>query len=477
MQTALLTYVASNCSETSAEAVSSGQGLRVSSALRSQKTDTLFTKILEQGIAVNVPIILGGDAAQVISTDDGNGSDQDAAADVCSLLAQMMVMQSSGQPDGTEIADGKNVNGILSVINEVGTAADSELKGLEHAASVILQNNGKAAEVLSAKAAARSAADMNEGPANSKAAGKPFETVLSGIAEAMKNELTRNKTAVGAEALGTTENTAAAAGTVVSSELQNIVISTGLKENRPATANNDGSKTAVLPEELSMASSGTASATQNKAAAGPAASGSNSNNNDPGTSQDESSFGGHISRDKNKTNEAGTAANGANQMQRGAEIKGETMAEKTASIERALNSFTNDLRSLRSGNQEIRIVLEPESLGVLIISVLKTDSGISAKIKSEDKEVVAIISDQLQKLVSSMQNKGIKVNDVDVVYSQTEQNTNFTQQGFSQARDESSRGYKPSADSTREAEASMNDVWQNFYSGETDSDAMVDYRV
>jgi len=153
------------------------------------------------------------------------------------------------------------------------------------------------------------------------------------------------------------------------------------------------------------------------------------------------------------------------------------VAEKTAAVERALSRFADDIISVRGGSREIRIVLEPESLGVVTISVVKNENGISAKIKSEDREIAAIISDQVQRLVSSMESKGITVKDIDVAYSQTEQNAGFTRQGFSQARDESPKGSALPAERDSSDDMPNPEIWQTLYDGGTTGDTTVEYRV
>ncbi|MGE4353947.1 MAG: flagellar hook-length control protein FliK [Oscillospiraceae bacterium] len=100
---------------------------------------------------------------------------------------------------------------------------------------------------------------------------------------------------------------------------------------------------------------------------------------------------------------------------------------KSDAVERALNRFADDLREVGSGNSEIRIVLEPESLGALKISVSHGANGISAKIISDDKGTCAIISEHIQRLIDSIEDKGIKVEKFDVAFGQTGQDSGFTE--------------------------------------------------
>jgi flagellar hook-length control protein FliK len=113
--------------------------------------------------------------------------------------------------------------------------------------------------------------------------------------------------------------------------------------------------------------------------------------------------------------------------------------EKSIAVERAFTGFDIDLRSVRAESHEIRLVLEPENLGEIAITVVKKEDGISAKIRSEDREVCAAVSNHLQKLVNSIENKGITLNSVDIILGQAEGGMTFSQ-GFSSSGQEQQRG-------------------------------------
>lgn len=115
-------------------------------------------------------------------------------------------------------------------------------------------------------------------------------------------------------------------------------------------------------------------------------------------------------------------------------------AEKAAAVDKAFLRLTDDVRGLQAGRHEISIELEPESLGSLIISVVKTERGISATIRAEDKELCALMTDRLQQLISSMETKGIGVQDVEVLHTPGERGMDFSGQAFSQQREQASGG-------------------------------------
>lgn len=480
MQTTLITYlpVTTNGVEPASEVVTTGQGMRISAAARPQTSESLFTTILQKGIAVTAPLntatgLGNGEIPIIAGTDEANDSSGDQPEDICSLMMQMLVLQSGGTTcaGSNETSEEKTAGGVRGVINEIAVGTDAAAStGLTHAAAVILQNDGKAAEVLSAMAFTKPGAGNGGQTEGDQAA--PFNSVLAGISDAIRNELMQKDANQTTPTVGETSASSAASATVVSeTSVRDLAatVSAGKK-----TTISESSTDGITQDNESVVSSNSPAEKMNPATT-PA---DIANGDDAGGSKnEESSFAGLLSKDKKKDSQTSAAENGgASQIV--SSLKSETAAEKTSAVERALNKFTDDLRSITGGNQEIQIVLEPESLGVLTISVIKTESGISAKIKAEDREVAAIISDHVQKLISSMESKGITVSDVDVVYSQTEQNTGgFTQQGFSQARDESSRGYTPQPERNAEEDTANPEVWQTLYGGENSGDMTVEYRV
>ncbi|MGI5935665.1 MAG: flagellar hook-length control protein FliK [Oscillospiraceae bacterium] len=156
--------------------------------------------------------------------------------------------------------------------------------------------------------------------------------------------------------------------------------------------------------------------------------------------------------------------------------RGAAAAEKSVAVERALNSFLEDLRSTESGGREIRIVLEPESLGELRISVTSTEKGIVAKIKSEDREICAIISDQIQKLVQSMENKGITVENVDVLFEQAGRDMNSGKSLGGDAERHPNRGYKDE-NNIDSVDGQGIYAWKGILDAAAEDDGALEYRV
>ena len=157
---------------------------------------------------------------------------------------------------------------------------------------------------------------------------------------------------------------------------------------------------------------------------------------------------------------------------------GSEPVSKSVSVTRALNRFVDEFRAVEADSREIRIVLEPEHYGTLTISVSRKKDGISAIIRSEEREVCAVITQQIQKLIASMESKGIAVEDVDVVFGGMEQNLSFSQNG-SGGRKERSSGYsvKPGEKTGVSDSAGFFDLWYHPAPGAGELSGTVEYRI
>ncbi|HBR09436.1 MAG TPA: hypothetical protein DD735_11175, partial [Clostridiales bacterium] len=145
---------------------------------------------------------------------------------------------------------------------------------------------------------------------------------------------------------------------------------------------------------------------------------------------------------------------------------------------RALDRLPEDLRGVKAGVSEIRIVLEPETLGVLTISVSRGANGISAKIKADSKEACGIITDQIQRLILDIEDKGITVENMDVVYGQMEHDLDFSQNRRggreSESRSHSSRiGEK----AEQSAQDSFFNAWNSIAGADAEAGGAVARRI
>lgn len=119
--------------------------------------------------------------------------------------------------------------------------------------------------------------------------------------------------------------------------------------------------------------------------------------------------------------------------------------DKAGAVEKAVNQIVSDMGSVKAGSSEIQIVLEPKELGMMTIVVSRTETGISAKIKSDDKEICALMTGHIQKLVQAIEDKGIKIENVEVIFKQTQQQAGQQDMGFAQNSPRGGRQDRPPA--------------------------------
>lgn len=413
---------------------SSGQGIRNSPACQSPANDTQFAAFLQNGTVLNAFSPEALCAFQLtVNEEENKKTGQEGLLDISSLLMQLTMsgapMQVQNAADGDLTETGNTaLSGLSGVLAASPEAVEGVITAKETPAAFGLQQNGESVEAVLSNIADSIAAMKNEQPADA---------------------------ADGQNGAAPAEISAA----------YDKTLSHGLTDAAEKSKDSKTPVSAVIQDGSGNAMASDLAAGKRIAGAVPAGDGS----------QSDSRFGAFSPQNKKEDNDTGTAVNVLQQAVADTRFNDEA-AEKTAAVEKALNRLADDLRSVKSGRQEIKIVLEPESLGVLTISVLKTENGISAKIRSEDKEVAAAITDQLQKLISSMQNKGINIKEVDVAYSQTEQNMSFLSHGFSQSREETSSGYAMPRNRSDESETPDTDPWQGYYGGTT-GDTTVDYRI
>jgi flagellar hook-length control protein FliK len=500
--TSIVTLPVSTSSiDTAAETPYSGQGIRVSAAHGSKARNSLFTAILQQGFTLSSAASLAADnEAGQENPEDGIQENGGEAVDVCGLLMLLAVPGAPAQ-DSTDVGntgtDDVAPTGVQSaILSNPGLAGpsateDMTLQGEYMTTAAALQN-----DTTTGAAELPDAGGQTAVPAD----GVRSATVFAAIKAALQKET--NPAVQSDSALAQVQ--AAVNESMVVNESTAVNVSAAVNEsaaavestrNEAAGINLAQAVTAEPAAGLPEAKSGSADTVNTAAgtagvqdiAAGSVKPAAPSNN---GSDASGGSFE-RSPRDRSGledvatagTNAALTAAGTLTAEAAAAEIAtaGTTAAEAAAAetaaaVEKALNRFSEDLRSLRGGTHEIRIVLEPESLGVLTISVVKTETGVSAKIKSEDKEVVAAISNQLQKLFSTMESKGIHLDDVDVVHSQAEGGGNGSQ--HSAAQDGAPpRGRSASPGRDQGGEAQDDDMFKGYYGGMTGSESTVDYTV
>ena len=461
MQTAsILNIPLASSKDNAADISAAGKGMHVGSGQPAKSSKSLFNKILHQGMTPREAA--AGDPEQ--GTGSQNDTDDDVSMDVCAMLVQLNVMGA---------AQGEAANG----------AGASDSTGGQELTAVTLINPEQAgglAAITTGMTPDPSAAVTAEGeallePGADLSAGDTFGAtkVMREIADAMGASAQADGAAV-----QQTDGTQAAMMTDTAGTANNSVI-TGSMPEGPAAGDQTAQVQAV---EIGATVLQTPGREQTKGMAS-----ASETENNVGTVSDNATslYTGNTQEAIPGVQESGAGGSPADGEQQKSDqppdqagrlgsVSAEHMihrssaeatfdakiteADKTSAVDKAFLKLTEDVRGLRAGSREINIVLEPESLGVLTISVVRTEHGISAKIRSVDKELVSIMSDRLQNLISSMETKGINVRDVDVAYSPSDRGTGFSQQTFSQQREQTSGGGGAPRDQKR-GETARSSFW------------------
>lgn len=95
------------------------------------------------------------------------------------------------------------------------------------------------------------------------------------------------------------------------------------------------------------------------------------------------------------------------------------MAVKEAhSVEKLFDVMVEKIEFLRTdGSDKMEVRLKPEHLGKVIVELSSGDEGLKVKIRADDPEVKSLIGGQIDRLLESLNEKGIKVAEVNVVYT------------------------------------------------------------
>ncbi|MEL4106726.1 flagellar hook-length control protein FliK [Oscillospiraceae bacterium WX1] len=445
-----------------------GQGLKVNSALRSQPAVTLFNAVLQQEIGKDTGAQAGGLSADLLTAlgDTTDNKDNAGEADLSGLVAQLMVLAVNtptlpGEPaatDGVPAAQALQSAQAIQASQAVQTAQTAVVMGtVSRTVPAIGQEAILApADTGLMTAAAAALPDRPTAGADTASAVDGSGEFLTAVKQAMQDA-----GQVSAVTPALQEPSPHAATPAV----PNATVLGGAK-NEQEEQHRDAPVS--LFSDASMTSASAAETVPTAAH----------------TSAD-GGFGESASFNRSKETVSPLAAAAIQKSDTAATDDtafSVTADVVTPAIENAFDRFVDDVRSIRGSAQEIKIVLEPESLGILTISVLRTENGVSAKIKSENKEVAGAISGHLHKLVAAMQTKGITVDNVDVVYTKNDSTASFTEQGSSQqsftqqrftgGREDGAAGRQPGLTGG----GAEGDVWQE-YGTTSASDSTVDYRV
>ena len=107
-----------------------------------------------------------------------------------------------------------------------------------------------------------------------------------------------------------------------------------------------------------------------------------------------------------------------------------------------MEQFENDFRGMERDPSSIQIQLEPKELGSITITLASGASGVAAKIQTDNAQAASLISGQVERMIQAMEAKGVRVENVDVVYGQMSQQ-NFSQSGNNASQYGAERTFQP----------------------------------
>jgi flagellar hook-length control protein FliK len=155
-------------------------------------------------------------------------------------------------------------------------------------------------------------------------------------------------------------------------------------------------------------------------------------------------------------------------------------ADMQAAVNRALDQFDQDFQGVTADTKNLQISLHPKELGTVSISLAAGSGGVTAKIQTSSAEAASMLSAQVQRMIESMEAKGVRVQNVEVVLTQTpQQNTgDGSQSGTQQYQPQNTRLYAQQSTSV-EKESALSDYERmtETYSAPTDETRRVEYRV
>lgn len=93
-------------------------------------------------------------------------------------------------------------------------------------------------------------------------------------------------------------------------------------------------------------------------------------------------------------------------------------AKETPSIDNLFDVMVEKIEFLRTDSSDkMEVRLKPEHLGKVTIELASSDDGLKVRIRADNAEVKALIGGQINQLLETLNEKGIRVSAVNVVYS------------------------------------------------------------
>ncbi len=242
--------------------------------------------------------------------------------------------------------------------------------------------------------------------------------------------------AVGSQAAAQSQiSTGTAEAPAVSTETAVTAAQTAVaSENRPAhSAEKMVEAQGNLTEQFQAVAETTEEQTAVKATSDAQGNAADTGESEAGLSQQEPEAATEVG----ETASAQSAVGQTSSLEQGGKA-GET-EELTQAVDTALDRFALDFKGVESDGKTVQIALDPDELGSLLITLTATENGIKARIQTDNAQAANLIGEQTQRLLQRMEEKGVRVEELDVVYSQMNQQS-FDQQSGQNAQQESGRG-------------------------------------
>ena len=155
-------------------------------------------------------------------------------------------------------------------------------------------------------------------------------------------------------------------------------------------------------------------------------------------------------------------------------------ADMQTAVNQALDRFDQDFQGMSADTRNLQISLHPKELGTVSISLAAGAAGVTAKIQTSSAEAASLLSAQVQRMIESMEAKGVRVQNVEVVLTQTpQQNTgDGGRNGAQQYQAQNTRLYAQQSNPVEKGSAlSDYERMTETYSAPSDEPQRVEYRV
>lgn len=105
------------------------------------------------------------------------------------------------------------------------------------------------------------------------------------------------------------------------------------------------------------------------------------------------------------------------------------LAAAAQPVENLFDTMVEKIQLSKAGiSDKMEIQLKPDNLGKVSIELINANDGLKVKIQADDISVKSLISGQINQLIQSLNDKGIRISNVDIVY------TGIAGQGFDQSK-------------------------------------------